>query len=68
MRALVVRRAAIGGGATMSEVFAPPSTNGSSGSPPSTHELLRLRVQDRLRRDGADDVEVARTGIREPAT
>ena len=46
----------------MSEVFAPPSTNGSSGSPPSTHELLRLRVQDRLRRDGADDVEVARTG------
>ena len=34
----------------------------------STHELLRLRVQERLRRDGADDAGVARTGQRDPAT
>jgi Flp pilus assembly CpaF family ATPase len=52
----------------MSEVFVPASTNGATGGAPSTHELLRLWVQDRLRRDGADDVEVARTGARDPAT
>ena len=43
----------------MNDVFVPPSTNGSGQAVASTHELLRLQVQDRLRRDGADDVEVA---------
>ena len=43
--------------------------NGVAGvAPVSTHELLRLRVQERLRRDGADDAGVARTGQRDPAT
>lgn len=37
-------------------------------SPVSTHELLRLRIQERLRRDGADDAAVARTGQRDPQT
>jgi Flp pilus assembly CpaF family ATPase len=50
----------------VSEVFTSPSGNGT-GSPPSTHELLRLRVQERLRRDGADDAAVARTGTRDEA-
>ena len=49
----------------MSEVLASPSSNGSVASPPSTHELLRLRVQERLRRDGADDSAVHRTGTRD---
>lgn len=51
----------------MSEVFAPPSPNGPA-EVSSTHELLRLRVQERLRRDGADDADVARTGARDPDT
>ena len=50
----------------MSDLVAPPSSNGDT-APPSTHELLRLRVQERLRRDGADDLSVHRTGTRDAA-
>lgn len=39
--------------------------NPAGGAAPSTHELLRLRVQDRLRRDGADDLSVHHTGTRD---
>ena len=48
----------------MTDLVAPPSSNGDT-APPSTHELLRLRVQERLRRDGADDLSVHRTGTRD---
>ena len=48
----------------MTDLVAPPSSNGDA-APPSTHELLRLRVQERLRRDGADDLSVHRTGTRD---
>ena len=48
-------------------LWSTPSTPGDAPAPPpSTHELLRLRVQERLRRDGADDVDVDRTGTRDP--
>lgn len=40
----------------------------AGSGPVSTHELLRLRVQERLRRDGADDAGVARRGLRDPST
>ena len=48
----------------MTDLVAPPSSNGDT-APPSTHELLRLRVQERLRCDGADDLSVHRTGTRD---
>ena len=48
----------------MTDLAAPPSSNGDT-APPCTHELLRLRVQERLRRDGADDLSVHRTGTRD---
>ena len=49
----------------MGDVLPTPSSNGSGAPPPSTHELLRLRVQERLRHDGADDLAVHRTGTRD---
>jgi pilus assembly protein CpaF len=50
-------------GQLTADAIVAPSTNGAAA--PSTHELLRLRVQDRLRRDGAEDSSVSRTGTRD---
>ena len=47
--------------------LSPLSVNGSVPAP-STYEMLRLAVQERLRRDGVDDLEVARTGMRNDET
>ena len=57
------------GGWLVTDLAGRVSRNGAAGlAPPSTHELLRLRVKERLRRDAADDVDVARTAARDPAT
>ena len=49
----------------MSDTSTLAAVAAATTSPPSTHELLRQRVQDRLRHDGADDVSVHHTGTRD---